>query len=438
MPLLPIQRGHDAYIMDIALTIPNLRPAELRYINYCRYFVQTLTIADITTACGTKISQGISNGTDLQLLSTSRLDEPYQEKPGNRAWTAWRKFLKHISSPNGTLYRPLGPWLHRYHLLRRDWPYVYSPSLDTVYKHDPPNHVVYNRVRTRIYKPNATPATITVLPVDCVPVDCCSITDGWRISVPSPLSPTIQCPPTKIAASFDDYLDSIPDSERCLLIRYHLFDRDPYDTLEYFNDYDRVIIVSDGGALPDRGSFGWIIGLLDGTRLARGQGTVFGSNPSSYRAEISGCKAALLFLRHLHLYCSEQQPAGKLQYHCDNSGFIKKMMRFRSFPIAPASSCLHSDWDLLISAHRLFCYFPELPSIHHVKGHQDRTIPYEDLPLPAQMNIDADHLATSELLEFSRPQPTVPFDDTTLVQLSINGQTVTSNISRAVTRVMPR
>jgi hypothetical protein len=96
--------------------------------------------------------------------------------------------------------------------------------------------------------------------------------------------------------------------------------------------------------------------------------SVFGYDPKSYRAEISGCKAGLLFISHVFSYCNLPLPPGCLQVHCDNEGFIKKMEKFRSYRIAAESCCLHSEWDMLIAVHRLFLRFPTLPSIHHIQG----------------------------------------------------------------------
>ncbi len=38
--------------------------------------------------------------------------------------------------------------------------------------------------------------------------------------------------------------------------------------------------------------------------------------------------------------------------------------------------------------------FPQLPDLQHVYGHRDSELAYADLPLDAQMNIEADTLAT--------------------------------------------
>jgi hypothetical protein len=68
------------------------------------------------------------------------------------------------------------------------------------------------------------------------------------------------------------------------------------------------------------------------------------------------------------------------------------------------------------------------PSINHVKGHQDDTANYHDLPLPTQLNCDADALATCELLEYPTLYKHVPLLPAAKVQLSLGRQTVTHNL----------
>jgi hypothetical protein len=69
--------------------------------------------------------------------------------------------------------------------------------------------------------------------------------------------------------------------------------------------------------------------------------------------------------------------------------------------------------------------FPNLPVLKHVYGHQqDEDIAYADLPLDAQMNIEADALTTMELSEFSSTLHQVLFDPESRVMLSIDGTPV--------------
>ncbi len=58
------------------------------------------------------------------------------------------------------------------------------------------------------------------------------------------------------------------------------------------------MIVSD-----DRGAFGWVLALPNGTRLVEGQGPAYGHEISSFRAEASyGMLSALRYITHIAKY----------------------------------------------------------------------------------------------------------------------------------------
>ena len=54
---------------------------------------------------------------------------------------------------------------------------------------------------------------------------------------------------------------------------------------------------------------------------------------------------------------------------------------------------MDQDWDILQQIITSFCLFPLLPEIHFVQRHQDDDRPYITFSLPAQLNVDTDHLA---------------------------------------------
>jgi hypothetical protein len=72
------------------------------------------------------------------------------------------------------------------------------------------------------------------------------------------------------------------------------------------------------------------------------------------------------------------------------------------------------------------------PEIYHVKGHQDSKILYTRLPLPAQLNVDADRLATGELCDQPNLIHHVPLFPDSKVQLLLSGPSVTRNLSGAI------
>jgi hypothetical protein len=190
--------------------------------------------------------------------------------------------------------------------------------------------------------------------------------------------------------------------------------------------------VSDGGAVHNCGSFGWVIGHKDGRRLAQGSGSVFGFDPRSYRAEGHGAKASHLFILHCFRYCKKSIPTGQFTFYCDNQGLLKKLTYLLSYKKAIHATCLHSEWDIVSSVYHLQSRFNPPPELLHVKGHQDDESPLEELDLQSLLNIEADALATTELQEYGSIKHSVPFDPSCEVQLTIAGRTVTRQLGYAI------
>jgi hypothetical protein len=89
-----------------------------------------------------------------------------------------------------------------------------------------------------------------------------------------------------------------------------------------------------------------------------------------------------------------------------------------------------ADWGLLQALASTIKKISSVPvHVHHVIGHQDRTRSVASLSLPAQLNVEADRLATDFNAALTHPLPEIPFDPTTEIQLIIGRKTgVTSHI----------
>ena len=84
------------------------------------------------------------------------------------------------------------------------------------------------------------------------------------------------------------------------------------------------------------------------------------------------------------------------------------------------------DWDVLqqiITSRRLF---PLLPVLQFVKRHQDADCPYATLPLSAQLNVDADHLAGSYAPHPTENPSIVPMIAGTAASLQLPLGTITT------------
>jgi hypothetical protein len=144
--------------------------------------------------------------------------------------------------------------------------------------------------------------------------------------------------------------------------------------------------------------------------------------------------AGLLFLRHLCQFCVHLNLVPLQQMYCDNLGLVTKVNKLFAFRLAPAQAALHSEYDVLATIKDLLTDFTSLPIIAHVKGHQDKKVAYANIPLPAQLNCDADVLATHELFHHPTTCEQVPLLPAAQAQLTIGGRTVTRKLAPTIRR----
>jgi hypothetical protein len=164
-----------------------------------------------------------------------------------------------------------------------------------------------------------------------------------------------------------------------------------------------LTLVGDGGAKTCRGSFG-AVAALDSIRILRVKGPVSGPDPHSYRAEAHTMAVILLCVVLLDEVVPHQDIHYRiLEVYSDNQGLVDTITKVMEWSTLYPSNALASEWDILsvILAHIL--QLPVHPSVQHVKGHQDKEARMSTLPLPAQLNCEADALATAALILITAP-----------------------------------
>jgi hypothetical protein len=67
-----------------------------------------------------------------------------------------------------------------------------------------------------------------------------------------------------------------------------------------------------------------------------------------------------------------------------------------------------------------------------VKGHQDKDIPFAQLPLLAQLNVEADKHAGTYRNQFGQYRPDIPLSPTRPVALDIDGKTIHRGFKQAI------
>jgi hypothetical protein len=257
-----------------------------------------------------------------------------------------------------------------------------------------------SKVRRRVHNFNPD-LNVSVVPPDAVPANCDEGSNGWYVlSMPHPWEETIQLGPT-----WDDCVSMLEPWEWMLLQPIHLHQQSPFKIYQPLSEAPSATLVSNGTAVPTiskalpAGSLPLAI-AVGNEQIIRGQCPIPRFNPRSYCTESYGMIGGLLFLRQMCLYCGHLQLLLLHQMHCNNLGLVTKVYKLLSFRLAPRQAALHSEFDVLATIHALLNDFPLPREIQHVKGHQDDHKAYKDLHLSAQLNCNADLLATDKLTKF--------------------------------------
>jgi hypothetical protein len=192
-----------------------------------------------------------------------------------------------------------------------------------------------------------------------------------------------------------------------------------------------LLAVSDGSAFDQSMSFGWSMSLPSGLRLATCAGPAPGSKQSSFRAEGYGLLSLTRFLHHLFLFC-DTRPDWTIRLCSDNDPLINRIATTRPYPQCFPNSTLEADWDVTHTIIRTLAQLPCKILVQHVKGHQDDHKNYDDLPLDAQLNCDADHEAVFHQTIHATYRPVVPRIHLNTAQLHLAGATINSGYKTAI------
>jgi hypothetical protein len=128
-----IQRVNDTHIMDHVLEHGSFSKTEICRINYCRLYLQAVTVSDITNATGTHLSPGIRTGKTTLWSGATRYLTTNQDCPNAATWKIWSKAMDLISTPDDLLYVHLCQWIVPPSCQRRLFPVYYDPEADSIY-----------------------------------------------------------------------------------------------------------------------------------------------------------------------------------------------------------------------------------------------------------------------------------------------------------------
>ena len=435
-----IERIHDHHIMDMVIQSQQFIPKDIRLINYCRMYLQAVTLSDITDVTGKNLDNTMLLGTRSRLSSHTKWHHFNQQRPSANAWKTWRRANLLWANAHGHLLKPLGQWLQDPKEQRRSW-HAYTDSNNTLYV----KSVFHTPLEYNVYYPTATTSTeysyyttveqdrITELSSDSYPTFAQDCQQGtWRVQRGSHtrIQSTIMLPTTRLVSGasytnldFQAYIHTMAPWESDLL-QFLQFQTDVFTTIgKMMSGFSAA---SDGSVrYHTNGSFGWIIATTEGERLVQAYGPARGYRPTSYRAEGYGLLSVLRFITRIQEYCqiSAETTLGQWTVTSDNSSLVEVINRIadvskpvelhdwthwdmdqadidegdkimtNSFDNGHPNSTLEPDWDVLHEIKWTFHKQLKGGTLIHTKGHQDDKHKYDKLPLLAQLNVDADRLA---------------------------------------------
>ena len=388
-------------------------------INSVRRYLQAQTLADITNVQGTRLLPQVLQRTIHPPRITTRISTFNQQLPHEPAWRTWRRFLRTISNSCYVLYQPLGDWLVEIHQ-GRHWPaYVYDPANDILYSHDKDDqYFPHSRIEPGIFELNHF---IRPVPAHGYPT-AVEITMGT-------LRPTcnfIQANPARLQIlTLCTHQVQLQPWEYALL--QHCTELQPSTSLIHTLRTCPLITCSDGSAANGGGTYGFIVAASNGQRLVACHGMAPGANANSFRSEAYGVLATVRW--YFQVFTTLQLTGHhSIKHYLDNQSVITRINQSMHQRITFPNQRLLPEQDVIDEIVSTLRMLPTSITVAWVKGHQDAIQNYDQLPLAAQMNCEADNLATSFANNCDYHSPTVIPLPHTPAALHLNGTSITGHI----------
>ena len=438
-----IQRKYDIHLMDLILDSKKFTPREIRSLNYCRLYLKAITISDLCLVDGITLDPSMLKGTFSPQGSRTKSLTIYQERPSETEWALWRRMCYLLlSDRTGKLFEPLDAWICP-HLDRRQKQYAYYEQTTQCYGADtlwiryqetyvrctPTDSLWTFRETSHRRKWEELPSTVRPAQVTTIGSLLWKMKYAAAVHIPPPIS---------TPSLFTQYVSPLPPWEAELL-QYLEFSHDPFTASHDLMQGIRA--VSDGSVWEDnQGAFGWTLSTIDGTRIAQGMGPARGAKVDSYRAEAYGMLAILCLLKHLAIFTHQNVPwdgilatdsQSLLEAITVKPDMISQHALYSKLKDVTDLEVTCPEWDLLSSILLELRRWPAV-RLQHVRGHQDRTTDYERLSLLAQLNVDADAMATEFQCEYGASRPVALLTGTAGVHLASPKGTITAHYEAAI------
>jgi hypothetical protein len=424
--------------MDRAITM-KLADIQLEIINFVRMYIGVMYLSKICTISGKYIRKGIYNNTHKIEECKITMSKPKQNRPNNCSWRLWRRVLKTftintITGNSRKLTTSLASWTEN-HSKSGQWE-SYQSKDKKIYKYkkgseEKPQyweqytkHGTQLRLETVVEYKNFSPTEGT-------PIEIGSLTNGKSYSNMIKEIRQKEQPKKTYAqmVNWNNFLLSQPSWIQALIKDVELYTTedgwpDLYEIVAELNKHGDLICVSDGSVILHNMSFGWVLATPTGKLLVGSKGPCNGRG-NSLRAEGAGMLSATVFFSTIVKYMKLK--LFRVKCISDNAELIRRCKSHLQYKDPFPNKTLRSKYDITEQIyntqeeHNIKAFF------HWEKGHQDNNKNKEDLPLEAQLNIEADKLAGKYQEEYGKYRPIINMLPSCPAMLTIQGISVTSN-----------
>jgi hypothetical protein len=381
-PSIPLAREYDEFLM-IQFSKYGYRSEELYHLNLCRLWCRAVRLSDITTGDGTRIHPLAWNGFSPE-DSGSEFEWPQHGKPTNKCWQLWHTALRScfltLETPQQRLRRPLGSWLTE---APSTWHWYYSPAQKRVYYTQPDNtgYDVYSMKPTvrRLRSPKYVKTTT-----------CKELPEDSERTTVSEQPTFIWCHGSRPSLFHRPH----PTTVSALISENDQWSVRSLDCPSNGAHVAQAIIqgnavaICDGSYKDKFGTAGFAI-----QQWANRDKRIIGANvtpghpddQNPYRSEIGGIFAIVVIVEALvKLYTITH---GTIELGCDcESGLTAVFKHTYDTPNQP-------HHDLIHEIRRKIASSPVTWKFRHVRGHQDKHIPFHLLDRWSQLNVEMDTLA---------------------------------------------
>jgi Reverse transcriptase (RNA-dependent DNA polymerase) len=368
LPTLQYRRHNDLYLMDIFINSAKYSPQELQQLNWCRIYLQVITVADITDARGHRILHHIWQG-NKETQPRAQYAWPNQGKPSRQSWIAWRAALARTLGMTPT--RPnyncnLGDWTTE----GQAWQWHYSPQEERLYEQDNGQWFWYPRAPGQASRQSVNRfrynqrTRILDTPTQLQRATIIRFRDTITLISYSPAQQP--APPVRRATTFLQHLQEAHPSVAWAFQQIECTGPSPDTWLPHAIQSGTCIAVSDG-SFKDGISTASIIIVGDEHNLGRirlrcripGQQAL----QDSYRAELGGLYSGCQVISHAARYFN--LTGGNVTLGCDGLG-VKSCFGWRR------QSANFPSHDLVMAIQHTFALHPGIHwGFQHIKGHQD-------------------------------------------------------------------